>query len=193
MSPKKSEIQTIRVEVMPPENPNAPRLGPGDAKKLLKQLVQQQVAEIMAQRDEFLFQPFFQQKKISDEIKRLQTMPEQKKWGRYYDRWGCLRCGTREVPHASLGMCGDCHAQTSQRLKAVIADPDAEEPVAQPEDVEAVALRALLPGAPEIQDSEKPVAPVEFRKSLKTLLNKKPGPSTAVEFRETLRAILNSD
>jgi len=34
---KKNEIQTIRVEVMPPENPNAPRLGPDDAKKLLKE------------------------------------------------------------------------------------------------------------------------------------------------------------
>jgi hypothetical protein len=141
---KKTDIQTIRVEVVPPEKPNAPRLGYEDAKKLLKRLVEQQVAEILANRDEFLFQPFFERKKIADEIKRLQTVPERYKWSRYYDRWGCLRCNTREVPHCSLGMCSRCHGLIKQRLVALTDKTEVVVP--QPEDLEAIALRALLPG-----------------------------------------------
>ena len=144
MPRKKTEIQTIRVEVIPPEKPNAPRLGPEDAKKLLKRLVEQQVAEIMANRDEFLFQPFFQQRKVADEIRRLQTVPERNKWSRYYDRWGCLRCNTRKVPHSSIGMCRDCRSLIRKRLVSLI--DNAEVGVPQPEDLEAIALRALLPG-----------------------------------------------
>jgi hypothetical protein len=206
---KKNEIQTIRVEVMPPENPNAPRLGPDDAKKLLKDLVQKQVAEIMAQRDEFLFQPFFQQKKVADEIKRMQTVPEQNKWNRYYDRWGCLTCRTRKFPHCSLGMCANCHGRIFHRLKSVIADT--KETIEQPEDIEATALRALLPGSTEetteiqihgkrarrrLKNAEKPdsVAAVKLREAVRTLLNaEKPGSIMTVEFREKLRAIVNSD
>jgi hypothetical protein len=180
---KKNEIQTIRVEVVPPENPNAPRLGPDDAKKLLKDLVQKQVAEIMAQRDDFLFQPFFQQKKVSDEIRRLQTVPEQNKWNRYFDRWGCLRCRKRKAPHYSLGMCARCRGLIFQRLKSVITDT--KETIEQPEDVEATALRALLPSSS---------AAVKFREGVRTLLNSEtPGSVTTVEFREKLRALLNSD
>jgi hypothetical protein len=209
MSKKKNEIQTIRVEVMPPENPNSPRLGPDDAKKLLKELVQRQVAEIMAQRDEFLFQPFFQQKKVADEIKRLQTVPERNKWNRYYHRWGCLACRTRKVPHCSLGMCAGCHGRIIQRLKSVIADT--KETIEQPEDVEATALRALLLGSTEeategqihgkrarrrLKNAEKPdwVAAAKLREAVRTLLNAEtPGSAMTVEFREKLRALVNSD
>ena len=146
MSKKSKEIQTIRVEVMPPENPNAPHLGPADAKKMLKELVERQVAEIMAQRDEFVFQPFFQNQRVSNEIRRLQTMPERNKWGRCYDRWGCLRCNTRKVPHASLGMCNVCYQEISVRLKTVIRDPDRNngEISCPTDDVAVIAQRALM-------------------------------------------------
>jgi hypothetical protein len=144
------EIQPIRVEVMPPENSNDSRVTPTDAKELLKKLVEQQVAEILAQRDEFLFQPFFHAKKVSDQIRRLQTMPEQQKWNRYYERYGCLICNTHEVPHGSLGMCVNCHGRTAQRLKTVISDPDGTKTqgygkFGRQEDLEAVARLALLP------------------------------------------------
>ena len=143
MPRKKTEIQTIRVEVIPPEKPNAPRLGSEDAKKLLKRLVEQQVAEIMANRDEFLFQPF-RAKKIADEIRRFPTVPERNKWNGHYNRWGCLRCNTREVPHCSVGMCSNCYRLIHERLVRLIDDPEVVVP--QPEDLEAIALRALLPG-----------------------------------------------
>jgi hypothetical protein len=146
MSKRSKEIQTIRVEVMPQENPNAPRIGPADAKKMLKELVERQVAEIMAQRDEFVFQPFFQNQKVSNEIRRLQTMPERNKWGRYYDRWGCLHCHTRKIPHGALGMCQACHRTIQNRLNALIKDPDrnASEIFCPPDDVATIAQRALV-------------------------------------------------
>ena len=146
MSKKSKEIQTIQVEVISPENPNAPHLGPVDAKKMLKELVERQVAEIMAQRDEFVFQPFFQNQKVSNEVRRLQTMPERNKWGNYYDRWGCLVCRTRKVPHASLGMCQACHCTTLSRLNTVIKDPErnTSKNFCPPDDVAVIAQRALM-------------------------------------------------
>jgi hypothetical protein len=154
------EIQPIRVEVMPPENSNDSRVTPTDAKGLLKKLVQRQVAEIMAQRDEFLFQPFFHAKKVSDQVRRLQTMPEQQKWSRYFERYGCLICGTREVTHGSLGMCVNCHGRTVFRLKTVISDPDGTKTrpygrFGQQEDVEVIARRALLLPAPCVANRKK--------------------------------------
>jgi len=157
MSKKSNGIQTIRVEVMPPENTNAPHLGPVDAKKMLKELVERQVAEIMAQRDEFVFQPFFQNQKVSNEIRRLQTMPERNKWGRYYDRWGCLRCGTRKVPHMTLGMCRACYSTTVSRLITVIKDPERNrsENSCPPDDVAVIAQRALMAPSDALPAAEK--------------------------------------
>jgi len=157
MSKNSKGIQTIRVEVMPPENPNAPHLGPVDAKKMLKELVERQVAEIMSQRDEFVFQPFFPNQKVSNEIRRLQTMPERNKWGRYYDCWGCLRCGTRKVPHTSLGMCQACYYTTLYRLRKVTKDPERNrgENSCPPDDVAVIAQRALMAPSDALPTTEK--------------------------------------
>lgn len=163
--PKNKETQIVRVEVVPAEDQDDPRIGPADAKEMLKKLVERQVAEIMTQRDEFLFQPFFHAKKVSDQIRRLQTMPEQQKWSRYFERYGCLICSTREATHSSTGMCVNCHSRTASRLKTVIDDPDGTKSTRpggqrsdfyQPEDVEAIARRALLLPAPKVLPATTP-------------------------------------
>jgi hypothetical protein len=88
----------------------------------LDALVQQRVAEILAQRDEFMFEPFFRTRQVAYEIRRLQTVPERKKWGIFFDRHGCLACHKRDQPHASNGLCTACHGRVFQQLKEIVTE-----------------------------------------------------------------------
>jgi len=88
----------------------------------LNRLVQVKVAEIMAERDAVVFEPFFRSRKIAYELKRLQTVPEQRKWSVWFERYGCLLCETRERIHVGNGMCTQCYARTFRTLKEIIAE-----------------------------------------------------------------------
>jgi hypothetical protein len=88
----------------------------------LNRLVQQKVAEIMAERDATVFEPFFRSRQIAYELKRLQTVPEQRNWSVYFERCGCLICETRKSIHAGNGMCNTCHARTFQTLKHIVGE-----------------------------------------------------------------------
>lgn len=107
---------TVRPELLPPE----PRSPQSDASQL-ERLVQQKVAEVLANREDFSLRPFFDTKRVSDELRRLQTMPERRKWAGYFARHGCLICETKRVPHNSCGMCFNCCLRTAARLRWVIA------------------------------------------------------------------------
>ena len=90
--------------------------------ELLKMLVQQGVAEALAARDEFAFEPWFRTRQVAYEIKRLQTVPERKKWALFYERHGCLACRTQERPHASNGFCNTCQQRVFRQLKDIVAE-----------------------------------------------------------------------
>lgn len=62
---------------------------------------------------------FFADRERAEMIRRSQTVAERKRWTWYFDRWGCLVCQRRDVPHASNGMCESCRARTYRRLKSV--------------------------------------------------------------------------
>jgi hypothetical protein len=94
----------------------------GVDKATLDRIVQQRVAEIMAERDAVVFEPFFRSRQIAYELKRLQTMPEQRKWTVFFDRYGCLICETRKRIHVGNGMCTQCYARTFRTLKQIIAE-----------------------------------------------------------------------
>lgn len=129
----------FRVEIAAPHE--GPRKRP---EQLLKEMVEREVAELLFNREAMLFEPFFRSKKIADEIRRLQTVPEWQKWGRYFDKWGCLICEQIQryltdllarddirqavvdtiealkkstVLHGADGMCPRCYERTSERLK----------------------------------------------------------------------------
>ena len=70
--------------------------------------------------DTRLFQPWFRSKKKAVEIRRQQTPPETRKWATYFQQWGCIRCGKRELPHCALGFCQPCYQTVDSRLKAVL-------------------------------------------------------------------------
>ena len=88
----------------------------------LERLVQQKVAETLAARELFVFEPFFRTRQVAYEIRRLQTVPELKKWSVYYDRYGCLFCKEQTLPHASHGFCRRCLSRVSSQLNEIIRD-----------------------------------------------------------------------
>ena len=73
----------------------------GIDEKTLNLLVQEKVAEIMADRDAFVFEPFFRSRQIAYELKRLQTMPERQKWSVHF---GTLRLF--DLRNADTNSCG---------------------------------------------------------------------------------------
>lgn len=94
----------------------------GIDEKTLNRLVQVKVAEIMAERDVIVFEPFFRSRQIAYELKRLQTVPEQRKWTVFFDRYGCLLCETRKRIHAGNGMCPRCYQNTFNALTQIIRE-----------------------------------------------------------------------
>jgi hypothetical protein len=94
----------------------------------LERLVQEKVAEIMAERDALVFEPFFRSRQVAYELKRLQSVPEQAKFSIGYERYGCLICETHATPHAGNNMCKQCHAKWFQRWAQIIAEGMKGEP-----------------------------------------------------------------
>jgi hypothetical protein len=62
----------------------------------LTKVVQKEVAKIMAERDALVFEPFFRSRQVAYELKRLQTVSEQKKFTIGYKRYGCIDCKTED-------------------------------------------------------------------------------------------------
>jgi len=94
----------------------------GIDKAALDRIVQQKVAEIMAERDAVVFEPFFRSRQIAYELKRLQTVPEQEKWSVRFERYGCLLCQTKKQIHVGCGMCQNCYQRTFTELSRIIAE-----------------------------------------------------------------------
>ena len=106
-------------------------LGPVDpvpnVRAQLDAYIEQKMAEIMGADKTGIFEPFFQPKVIADAIRKLQTVPHQRKWTKYFEEWGCLICEKKDRPHVSLGMCAACHQRTQQRLAAILRFAEGEE------------------------------------------------------------------
>ena len=104
-------------------------LGPVDpapnVRAQLEAFIEHKIAEMMG-GDAGVFEPFFQPKKIADEIRKLQTVPQQRKWHDYYLEWGCLVCQKKNWPHTSNGMCQACHSRTLARLKTILRSTENE-------------------------------------------------------------------
>lgn len=88
----------------------------------LVRIVQQKVAEIMAERDALVFEPFFRSRQVAYELKRLQTVPEQEKFTVAYERYGCMICERHSRPHAGNGLCAACRSKWFRRFAEIIAE-----------------------------------------------------------------------
>ena len=117
---RKNESQ-LGVELLP--SPAAlVRASTGVDKAELDRLVKQKVAEVMAERDALVFEPFFRSRQVAYELKRLQCVSEQRKFSISFERYGCIDCKTRERIHGGNGMCNQCRSRWFVRLAQIIGE-----------------------------------------------------------------------
>ncbi|MGB6876125.1 MAG: hypothetical protein WBD87_08825 [Candidatus Acidiferrales bacterium] len=110
------DIEPVRVtaaELLPPEPPKP------DA-DFSDRLVHQKAAEIIANREDLLFRPFFDTQRVSAELRRFQTMPARRKWAQYFEQFGCLICRTKKALHGGCGGCSRCYYRTAFRLTTIL-------------------------------------------------------------------------
>ena len=134
-----------------------PRDRKQEFKRQVAQMIEEQVSEALSERDEKLFQPFFQTKEIAREIKRRQTLAEQHKFSYAYAKWGCLSCGTKERPMRFLWMCERCYTRRAQQLLQVIREHEAPEVLA-PGFVDTVRMARASLLAPAVMAVAEPKA-----------------------------------
>jgi hypothetical protein len=148
----KSKSLTVRAEVLPMKKPAAPFEA---AEAMLEKIVQRKVAEMMA-TDSSILQPFLQTKRVMTEIRKNQNVIEARKFSFYIQDWGCLICGRKDVGHAGLAMCPECHRRVASRMMITIRKATANRPAddGQAQDLEEMAqgalarsLKALMPGS----------------------------------------------
>lgn len=141
---KKVVTQLLPAEAPKPESPEA----------LLERLVQAKVAEALATKEDLVMRPFFDTARVSAEIRRLQTMPERRKFSLLFAKYGCLDCKTKKAPHASAGMCGTCYQRTFFRLRAIVGE---QRPSKWPRQIDGAALaRKCLQASPRLTTKRLP-------------------------------------
>jgi hypothetical protein len=64
--------------------------------------------------------PFFRPRQESNAIRRQQTVTQRNLWALYYERYGCLRCGGKDKPYESNGLCVDCHGTIVARREGLL-------------------------------------------------------------------------
>ncbi len=69
-----------------------------------------------------LFEPFFQNRQTAVEVRRLQPLGEQRKWARFFELHGCLRCSRKDVRHASHGLCAKCRRWVYYELTKIVSE-----------------------------------------------------------------------
>ena len=111
---KVEPVEAELVESLPPELSLPTGLSLMEAE--VDRRVDIRVAKIMAHRDDF--QPYFQSRRVAQELKKLQSVPEQRSWALVYEQWGCTHCRSKKRPHSSCGMCGPCKTTWLYRKKA---------------------------------------------------------------------------
>lgn len=116
--------KTMRMEVLP--SPQELLRTPAD-KAALMRLAAELAAQMVAQKEQFLFEPFFRERQTAYALKRLQTVSEQQTWKIYYARFGCMICETTERIHGGCGMCSTCYCNNLQRLKQIRGEQIREE------------------------------------------------------------------
>jgi hypothetical protein len=130
---KKYSQPPLKIELIPsPATLHRERTGVDKAE--LTRLVQEKVAEIMAERDAMVFEPFFRSRQIAYELKRLQNISEQEKFPVSFERYGCIDCKTKERIHGGNGLCTLCHSKWFYRLTQIIAEGIKGEPAKKARD-----------------------------------------------------------
>src|ERR1700680_2314822 len=120
--PRKRKISTEIVLQRPAE----------DMRALLDRIVRDRVDEAMAERANAQPEHNFQPRDVSIEIRRRQSVFERRKWGLYFEKWGCRMCGRkRNVNHGSGGVCATCEVRVAGRLRQIKLEYERDNPESQ--------------------------------------------------------------
>lgn len=98
------------------------QIAPREAESIqvkVDRLVTQRIQQILSNDKLSRFSPFFEPKRLTDELRRLQSASDWHKWTEYYKAYGCYKCGDRERGHRSLGHCARCFSREWQRLEVI--------------------------------------------------------------------------
>jgi len=132
----------------------------------LERMIEQKLAEMMGSSQHGIFEPFFQSKAIADAIRKLETVPQQRKWHIYFAEWGCLICGRQDRRYSGLGMCSACYRRTLSRLQDIVRRAEAERPEQAPlRDLQDVAREALRPTQKALPARTRPYVTKAERKT----------------------------
>jgi hypothetical protein len=109
--------KTPRTEII-----RVPEQGLSIDAETLDRLIQRRVAEALADKEQSLLEPWFNSRKVTEEILRLQGVFHRRKFALYYEKWGCIICRKKRTRHGSLGMCQTCHIRIVQRMRRIEQD-----------------------------------------------------------------------
>lgn len=88
----------------------------------VEEIVKRQVAEMLAKSETAVFEPFFRSRQVAHELRRLQSIPEQRVHPLRYERHGCMVCKRDDKGHGGLGMCETCYNRESQLRKRLLRE-----------------------------------------------------------------------
>ena len=118
MARRKDQLVKVEpVEILPPEA-RLPAGLPTTAAEF-DRLLEQKFAELLARRDDGIFQPYFQSRRLYQELRKLQSVSEQRAWAVHYERHTCTHCWSRERPHRACGMCTRCYPKIFGQKRAI--------------------------------------------------------------------------
>ncbi len=105
------------VEIVPTsEMALVPKAPTANFQAVLDRMVRDRVDEILTERGAALLEPDFHTREIAIEIQQHQTVFDRRKWGLYFEKWGCRMCGKKQVSHGTKGYCDACHHLIYDRL-----------------------------------------------------------------------------
>src|SRR5690242_9121970 len=97
-----------------------PRPTAADLQAAIDRLVRQRVDEILAERNPDQMAPAFQPREVAYELRRRQTVFQQREGRLYFEKWGCMICQRKKyVGHASGGICSGCYNRETMRRAAL--------------------------------------------------------------------------
>lgn len=123
---------------------------------LLERLIEHKVSQAMANRGDWLLEPWFRPRPVASQIRRLQSVGEQHKFAMFYERHGCVRCKSKAQIHAGNGFCPSCRAWFQKELqKACTGEADVEAQVASLT-VRVSSAKRLLASEQHLLEAPKP-------------------------------------
>ncbi len=123
MAPKKNKLVKVErvkaelVEILPPEARPLTRMPTTAAE--FDRLLEQKFAELLARRNDTAFQPYLQSRRLYQELRKLQTVPERRAWAVHYERHSCTHCRTQARPHGACGLCTLCYPKILGQKRAI--------------------------------------------------------------------------